>query len=98
MSSPLADQWWVINGDDLLDHLRRAKAGEDPDLLYLELAANSTSDDEGLPSLDEEMAIHDPREMLWWIKGLLGEHTAGPMSDEAFIDALSERMDISGWL
>jgi hypothetical protein len=33
--------WWVIAGHVLLDGLRRAAAGEDPDLIYAELYANS---------------------------------------------------------
>jgi hypothetical protein len=32
--------WWVIHGSTILDALRRACAGEDPDLLYAELYAN----------------------------------------------------------
>ena len=33
--------WWVISGEDLLDLLRRANAGEDPDFLYAEEYANA---------------------------------------------------------
>jgi hypothetical protein len=33
--------WWSISGDALLEVLRRAHDGEDPDLLYAELYANS---------------------------------------------------------
>ena len=33
--------WWVICGEELLNALRRANAGEDPDLLYTELYANA---------------------------------------------------------
>jgi hypothetical protein len=33
--------WWCISGEDLLDMLRRAAAGEEADLLYAELYANS---------------------------------------------------------
>lgn len=33
--------WWVIAGDELLEALRRAHVGEDPDVLYAELYANS---------------------------------------------------------
>jgi hypothetical protein len=32
--------WWCIAGSVLLDALRRASAGEDPDLVYAELYAN----------------------------------------------------------
>lgn len=34
--------WWVIHGDEIMAALRRCAAGEDPDLMYLELVANST--------------------------------------------------------
>ena len=37
------DAWWVIHSSVLLDALKRAAAGEDPDLLYVELIANSDS-------------------------------------------------------
>lgn len=33
--------WWTISGADLMDMLRRAHAGEDPDLVYAEAYANS---------------------------------------------------------
>lgn len=33
--------WWAISGDELLDMLRRAHAGENPDLIYAEEYANS---------------------------------------------------------
>lgn len=36
--------WWVISGENLLNLLRRAAAGEDPDALYLEEYANSEHD------------------------------------------------------
>lgn len=32
--------WWVVSGENLLDMLRRAAAGEDPDLIYAEEYAN----------------------------------------------------------
>lgn len=34
--------WWAISGEAILDMLRRAHAGEDPDLIYAEEYANST--------------------------------------------------------
>lgn len=37
--------WWSIHGEDLLALLRRAAAGEDPDLLYAEAYANSTTEE-----------------------------------------------------
>lgn len=36
--------WWVIKGEALLDALRRASDGEDPDVLYAELYANTRSE------------------------------------------------------
>lgn len=33
--------WWAISGEAFLDALRRAAAGEDPDMLYAEHYANS---------------------------------------------------------
>jgi hypothetical protein len=33
--------WWTIHAEDLFAFLARAHAGEDPELLYLELYANS---------------------------------------------------------
>lgn len=33
--------WWTISGEAILDLLRRAHEGEDPDLLYLEIDANA---------------------------------------------------------
>lgn len=38
---PPVEQWWTINGEDMLALIRRAHAGEDPDMLYLEAIANS---------------------------------------------------------
>lgn len=38
------EKWWVICGGDLLDLLRRAKAGEDPDGLYAEAYAEAEVD------------------------------------------------------
>ena len=36
--------WWTISGDTLIDALRRAHAGEDPELLYAEYYANTEED------------------------------------------------------
>lgn len=33
--------WWVVSGENLLDLLRRAHAGEDPEMLYIEEYVNS---------------------------------------------------------
>jgi hypothetical protein len=40
-SAPGSPIWWSISGDAIMDGLRRAHAGEDPDLLYAEYYANS---------------------------------------------------------
>jgi hypothetical protein len=40
--SPEPLGWDVIAGEDLLELLRRAAAGEDPDMLYAEHYANAT--------------------------------------------------------
>lgn len=37
----MTGEWWVISGAEMLDALRRCAAGEDPDLIYAELYANS---------------------------------------------------------
>ena len=37
--------WWAISGVALLAALRRAHDGENPDVLYAELYANSDSED-----------------------------------------------------
>jgi hypothetical protein len=34
-------QWWVIHGQALMDALARAYDGEDPEMVYVELYANS---------------------------------------------------------
>jgi hypothetical protein len=45
MTEPRQDLgWWVIAGDVLLDGLRRAAAGEDPDIVYAELFVNAESE------------------------------------------------------
>jgi len=33
--------WWTMSGDDFIEALRRAHAGESPDLVYAEWYANS---------------------------------------------------------
>jgi hypothetical protein len=33
--------WWTISGEELLAALQRVAAGENPDLVYAELYANS---------------------------------------------------------
>lgn len=38
------DQWWVINGAELLAALTRAHDGDDPGIAYLELIANSDTE------------------------------------------------------
>lgn len=39
--------WWTISGEALLDALRRVRDGDDPDLVYAELYANSEVEREG---------------------------------------------------
>jgi len=43
--TPPTDQYWVINGQVLFDALRRCSEGENPELMYLELLANSDTED-----------------------------------------------------
>ena len=45
MTKQPSDQWWSINGQVLLDALNRAHNGDDPDVVYLELFANSDTVD-----------------------------------------------------
>lgn len=40
-SQSVYDGWWTINGLSLLGALFRAKSGEDPEMVYAELYANS---------------------------------------------------------
>lgn len=35
------DSWWTIHGQALIDALRRAHTGDDPEIVYAELYANS---------------------------------------------------------
>lgn len=37
----MAESWWVISSGTFIDALNRAHAGEDPELIYLEIYANS---------------------------------------------------------
>lgn len=41
----MKDSWWVISSVELLAALRRVAAGEDPDIAYAELYANSRIED-----------------------------------------------------
>jgi hypothetical protein len=36
-----SDQWWCINGQDMLNALIRCRNGDDPDIVYLEMFINS---------------------------------------------------------
>ena len=40
-------QWWAINGQVLLDALHQVRNGDDPDVVYLELFANSDTEEVG---------------------------------------------------
>jgi len=43
---PMTDLgWWAISGAALMDALKRANDGEDADLIYLELYANTETKD-----------------------------------------------------
>lgn len=44
---PPAEQWWTINGADLMAALERAHGGDLPGVVYLELLANSDGIDYG---------------------------------------------------
>lgn len=37
--------WWVISGDDLQAALHRVANGEDPDMAYAELYANTSTEE-----------------------------------------------------
>jgi len=37
----MGDRWWAIHEDELLRSLREAAAGADPDVVLLELTANT---------------------------------------------------------
>lgn len=52
--------WWAISGEVLLTALRRAASGEDADLLYAELYANTENPPE--PRSTSEVVM--PRETL----------------------------------
>lgn len=41
MARPPTKQWWTINGQVLMDALYRCYEGEKPEIMYLELIANS---------------------------------------------------------
>lgn len=34
--------WWALSGEDFIEALRRAHAGEDPEMVYAEWYANSS--------------------------------------------------------
>ena len=36
-----SEQWWTINGASLMEALERCADGESPEIMYLELIANS---------------------------------------------------------
>lgn len=38
--------WWAISGEAIQDALRRAHAGEDPDVIYLQLCLESVEHDD----------------------------------------------------
>ncbi len=51
---PPVEQWWTINGQELMNALTRAHGGDVPAIVYLELLANSDGTDYGtLHDLDD---------------------------------------------
>lgn len=49
---PPAEQWWTINGADLMAALERAHDGDLPGVVYLELLVNSDGTDYGEQSAE----------------------------------------------
>ena len=45
MARPPTDQYWAINGQVMLDAMHRCHEGENPELMYLELIANSDTEE-----------------------------------------------------
>lgn len=43
----MKERWWVIHEEELKAAISRAHDGEDPDLVMLELTANSRREDVG---------------------------------------------------
>jgi len=43
--TPPTEQWWTINGQVLMDALIQCHKGTAPGLMYLELIANSDTED-----------------------------------------------------
>ena len=44
MTDEARETWWVLEKDILIGMLYRARYGEDPDMLYIELAANANTE------------------------------------------------------
>ena len=42
-----SEQWWTINGQVMLDAMWRCHNGQNPEIIYLELIANSETIDMG---------------------------------------------------
>lgn len=40
-----AEQWWVVNADELRAALHRAHNGTDPEVVFIELYANTTTEE-----------------------------------------------------
>lgn len=46
MTEPVGNLgWWAISGSELLAALRRVSQGEDPDMAYAELYANTSTEE-----------------------------------------------------
>ena len=56
--------WWAISGEDLLDMLRRAANGENPDLIYAEAYANARHG-QRLAAVREAMSCSDSTASKW---------------------------------
>ena len=41
----MGDRWWVIHEDELIKALKRCADGEDPEIMILELTANTEPPD-----------------------------------------------------
>lgn len=58
MTAP-KDQWWYINGAELLAALHQAHDGDAPDVVYLELIANSSDDTPTTPTTPTDERTDD---------------------------------------
>jgi hypothetical protein len=78
--------WWAISGDTFLAALRRAHAGESPDILYAEYYANSDTQDVP-PSSDAVKAAERERQRLVGLLEAEFEHCS-PNTADGLHDAI----------